>query len=265
MQSATAARRWGFHRALAAIVACGSVTCASGRTSVVQTSAEFKAGAHRVGIVGLFRNGRLDQPAWEVIASRVAKPLGSVDCASAFSRAMREAEPETYASLDRRVKDEGLNNEVLSLLLPHTEADLLLIVEGRDPRVRAPRERKAPTDLPGRPVRSGYARSATVRSAPEKSSLSSGTGYSLTASLYSVSLHKLVARADTHDAVTLEAAADELAQNMAPLVVGSSCARWKWLDHWHAEPALGKAVPPSVAAEEHPPRAETGEAGAPAQ
>lgn len=266
------ARSFGLSRALASLCALALLSCASGPPPVVRTDPAFRAGAHRVGVVGLFRNGRLEQSTWEVIASRVARPLGGVDCASAFSRAMREAEPETYASFDRRIKDEGLSDEALAILVPYTDAELLLIVDARDPQKRAPRERKAPTDLPGRPVRSGYARSATNRSDPDKAPLSTGTGYSLTASLYSVALHKLVARIDTHDAVTLQGAADELAENMAPLVRGSSCSRWKWLDRWSTPVApsgsavrADGAVPSAPAAQDNASRDEAGEAGAPAQ
>ncbi|HET9934177.1 MAG TPA: hypothetical protein VFQ35_25920 [Polyangiaceae bacterium] len=253
------------------LVASVSTSCAGGGPSVVQTRPEFRVGAHRIGVVGLFRNGRLDQSTWQVIASRVVSPLGSTHCDSAFSRALREAEPDTYAELDRRIKEEGLNNEALALLVPYTEADLLLIVDGRDPKRRAPRERKEPTDLPGRPVRSGHARNSTHRSEPDQPTVATGTGYALTASLYSVSLQKLVARIDTHDSVTIEGAADELARNMAPLVAGSSCARWKWLDHWAApdQPAApapsGGNSEASSAPDAATARDPAGQAGAPGE
>lgn len=258
--------------ALAVAMASVATSCAGGKASVVQTGPEFKVGAHRIGVVGLFRNGRLDQATWQYIASRVVSPLGSTNCDSAFSRALREAEPDTYAALDRRIKEEGLNNEALTLLVPYTEADLLLIVDARDPKRRAPRERKDPTDLPGRPTRSGHARNATHRSDPEQSTLSNGSGYALTASLYSPAQQKLVARVDTHDSVTIEGAADELARNMAPLLGGSSCARWKWLDRWTqpelqaptSQPADARGAEPTAPPDAAATR-DAGQAGAPGE
>ncbi len=263
--------RWFY--ALSALVTSLSTSCAGGKPSVVQTGPDFRSGAHRIGVVGLFRNGRLDQGTWQFIAARVVSGLGSTNCDSAFSRALREAEPDTYAALDRRIKEEGLNNEALTLLVPYTEADLVLIVDARDPKRRLPRERKDPTDLPGRPTRSGHVRNATHRSDPEQPTVANGSGYALTASLYSPSQQKLVARVDTHDSVTIEGAADELARNMAPLLGGSSCARWKWLDRWVAPQNPAAATGPAGApdaAPTAPPDATaspglSGQAGAPGE
>ncbi|MFZ5893549.1 MAG: hypothetical protein ACOY0T_20980 [Myxococcota bacterium] len=232
------------------------VSCASERSSLVQTRPEFKIGAHRVSVVGLFRHGRLDDATWQSIAPRVVQPFGSVNCASAYNRSLREADPDTYAALDRRIKEEGLSNEALAILVPYTQADLLLILDSRDPRVRAPRKRKDPTDLPGRPQRSGHARSATRTQEPTQNAhLLAGSGYSLTASLFSVSLQKLVARIDTHDHVTLDEAAVELSQNLRSLLAGSSCATWKWLEN--APPEAAANVPGPAGAD-----ADDGAAGA---
>lgn len=232
------------------LMALASTTCASERASLVQTRPEFKVGAHRIGVVGLFRRGRLDDMTWTAIASQLVQPLGTTHCASAYSRSLREAEPDTYAALDRRIKEEGLSNEALALLIPYTQADLLLILDVRDPRTQAPRERKDPTDLPGRPVRSGHARTPTHTSEPNESLLPPGRGFAMTASLFSVSAQKLVARADTREYRTLEGAAAELSRHLRSLLPGSSCAPWKWLDN--PAPALPPVVEAAPAASAQP-------------
>jgi hypothetical protein len=249
--------------ASALLCAALSTTCASERASLVQTRPEFKVGAHRIGIVGLFRHGRLDDMTWNYVAREVVRSLGTTHCSSAYARSLREAEPDTYAALDRRIKEEGLSNEALALLIPYTEADLLLILDARDPRTRATRERKDPTDLPGRPVRSGHARNPTHTSEPTNNPLAPGRGYSMTASLFSVSLQKLVARADTHETRTLDEAAAELSQRLSSLLPGSTCAEWKWLA---SAPAAAPEVPAPNASASAPAAASDGSAaGAPAE
>jgi hypothetical protein len=251
----------------ASVLLCAalSTTCASERASLVQTRPEFKVGAHRIGIVGLFRHGRLDDMTWNYVARELVRSLGTAHCSSAYARSLREAEPDTYAALDRRIKEEGLSNEALALLIPYTDADLLLILDARDPRTRAARERKDPTDLPGRPVRSGHARNATHTSEPTNNPLAPGRGYSMTASLFSVSLQKLVARADTHETRTLEGAAAELSQRLRSLLPGSTCAEWKWLA---SPPPAAPEVPaaaPDASTSAPAAAPDTSAAGAPAE
>ncbi|MGC4093829.1 MAG: hypothetical protein QM756_39185 [Polyangiaceae bacterium] len=254
---------------LLALVSAGGAGCAAERASLIQTTPEFKPGAQSVSIVGVFRKGRLDQTSWTAMAPHVVSAFGGEHCIAAYGHELRDADPDTYAAFDRRVKEEGLSAEALRTLMPYTEADLLVIFDARDPRARAPRIRKDPTDLPGRPLRSGIARSQTHPSEPPTTVTTiAGAGFSLTASLYSTSLRKSVARIDTNDADTLDGAASELAQNLKRVLNGSRCAPWKWTEHQAAPPAAPAAAAPSdaPAAEAAPSGAPpAGSAGAPAE
>jgi hypothetical protein len=226
--------------------------CAAEQVPLTQTLPEFHAGAHRLGLVGMFRRGRLDQETWVALAPHLMQPYGGAKCQSAYGHTLREADPDTYAAFDRHIKEEGLDNAALAMLVPYTRADLLLIFDARDPRGGVvTTERKDPTDLPGRPTRSGHARSASATSEPAKAALSAGAGFTLSASLFSVSARKLVARADSRDEKTLRAAAQELSNTLAPMLAGSSCTPWIWpsLEPRSVAPAVaspeGQGAPPA--------------------
>jgi hypothetical protein len=225
------ARSKSMSRSFHCLFALLALACGGTSGPRITTLPDFSRGAHPIAVVGALRRGRLDAGAWQLVAPGISavfqKATGAGDCPSADTASFREAQPELHAALERRIREEGLDDEALGTLSPYADADLFLVIDVREPTAAVKRERADPTPMPGRPVRSGYGRARNEGSEPG-AALAEGTGFRLTALVYSKLRHHLVARIDTHEAETEAEAGDELGKTLSTLLTGSRCVAWKW-------------------------------------
>jgi len=204
--------------------------CASSTTVSVERTPDFTASSSpRISVFGVFHDGKMSEQAWSALAPSVSKALDSPACDLGYGDPLRESMPELATTIDRSVRENGIDDDVLARVAPYASGELVMVLMSyrhipssrrRDGGV-APR---APQ--PARPMRRGSFRGGpTVRVGPEEEE----HVFELSASLYSVRAHTLVAQIDLrHNGDDLDEAMATFTQKLRALIPGAKCVGWSW-------------------------------------
>jgi hypothetical protein len=206
----------------------------------VDKAAEFTAtrGA-RISVLGVFHDGRMSEPAWGTLSPKVSEALGRTFCETGYSQDLRESKPELLASIDHDVRENGIDDALLERISPNAVGDLVMVLMSYR---QIPERKTTPTaqqnaspqlmSAGGRMRRGGQSQRYTP---PEAEHL-----FELSASFFSVKLHKLVVQIDLrYEGDDLDEAMDAFTKKLQLTLPEAKCVGW----HWVTEPA-----PPKVEA-----------------
>ena len=213
--------------ALALALAAG---CADGSPHVrVGTASDFSPtpGA-RVSVLGVFRDGRMSEDSWKPLATPVSRALGSGACSAGWGEGMREAQPELAKWVEDTAREDGVTEDLLARVAPSAKGDLMmtLMVYRYMPKSRTRPAAGQPRVQTGPPRRRGYGRIGPRPVEQEEEHV-----FELSASLYSVRAHKLVAEIDLrYGGDDLDEAMNAFVGKLKTVVPGASCVGWAWPD-----------------------------------
>ncbi len=210
------------------------VMCTGATTVRVEHAPEFVATAHpRVSVFGVFHDGRMSEPAWLALAPKVSRALDSPRCELGYGQRLRNTKPELASAVEKSVRENGIDDEVLAQVAPYATGDYIMVLMSY---------RQIPGQREGH--RDGGARAAP-RAAPMARAGGRGRGsigrdygpdeedhvFELSASVYSVALHKLVAQIDLrHSGDDLDEAMDAFALKLDALMPHARCVGWSYPD-----------------------------------
>ncbi len=217
-----------------AFVPLSLVMCASALTVRVEQAPEY-APSRRISVLGVFHDGLLNDAAWRALSPKISAALGQEDCELGYGQKLREANPELAASIEHDVRENGVDDALLARVSPGASGDLVMVLmsykqipASRDGGARRSAQASAPMQMGGRGrggmggARSGFGSGATPP--PEDEHL-----FELSASLFSVSLHKLVAQIDLrYTGEDLDEAMDAFTKKLRALAPGAACVGWTW-------------------------------------
>lgn len=209
--------------------------CTGATTVRVEHADDFTAPAHpRVSIFGVFHDGRMSEPAWLALAPKVSHALDSPRCELGYGQRLRNAKPELASTVEKSVRENGIDDEVLAQVAPYATGEYIMVLMSY---------RQIPN------LREGH-REAGAHAAPRVSTppmMRGGRGrgsighdygpdeedhvFELSASVYSVAAHKLVAQIDLrHSGDDLDEAMDAFALKLDALMPHARCVGWNYPD-----------------------------------
>jgi hypothetical protein len=100
--------------------------CFSDYTYKAQFVEGFKGGAHKVSVLGVFKDGRMDFEAWDALAPSFSATLGG-KCAAGYDTSFVAAHQTLAAAIDDVVRADGLDDDLLKEIAPAAQGDLLVV------------------------------------------------------------------------------------------------------------------------------------------
>ncbi len=211
------------------MLAVAVAACASATTVRVEQAPEFVAPrAARVSVFGVFHDGRMSDTAWAALESKIAPALGRHGCEVGYGPRMREANPELASSVAHDISENGVDDALLTRVASGATGDYILLLmsyrqlpSSHDGGAR-PVQRPVP--MAGGRMTRGSGLGSGSRPVVEEERL-----FELSASLFSVELHKLVAQVDLrHLGDDLDEAMDAFAKKLTLLLPNATCVGWNW-------------------------------------
>jgi hypothetical protein len=220
------------------------VACTGGTQVRVERAAELvtTSGMH-VSVFGVFHDGRMSEPAWSTLSPKVSAALGRTFCETGYTQDLREANPELLASIDRDVRENGIDDTVLNRVTPNAQGELIMVlmsyryIPGHRAQPAAPPVQGRSPSMGGRMARGGFTRTGGAPPADEDHV------FELSASFFSTTLKKLVAQIDLrYEGDDLDEAMDAFTKKLGLLLPGAKCVGW----HWEASHPPTTGEPPPV-------------------
>jgi len=234
------------------LAAAATASCSDDASVTVKYVQGFTPGRASVSVFGVFRDGRMSADSWGPLSVPLSASLGgSEPCEPGFGPKLHQVDDDLYTSIDTDVRDNGITEELLTKLAPKAEGDLILAISIHGSiAAQTPNEmtQTSPGNAPPVPHGGlGGGRRGGHRGPP----LVAGRhGLELSASLFSIPLHQLVARLSmTYEGAKAEDALRRFATEVGAMMPGATCRGWKWADK---PPASG--APPSATAAPSAPR-----------
>jgi hypothetical protein len=233
--------RFLFRHGIAALatLALSSVTACSGDTQfTTRTAPEFSQGRHTLSVFGVFKDGRMSSDAWETIGPRLSAPFGSA-CAAAYGTPLFTAKPALSSAIDDYARANGVGDELLDQFAPAATGDLILVVTvaGRVGKTEGPGAPETSAISGGAPATSrsgaggtsGFGRGGGGHFPSGPRRRVDETSFEMSASLFSVSLHRSVALvAMQYAGSSVDDAVAKLAAKLGATIPGSTCGGWNW-------------------------------------
>jgi hypothetical protein len=233
------------------LLVAGTAAC-DDATFKVKYAPGYQPAKVSLSVFGVFRGGRMSLDAWGPIGTAVSKALGAQEtCEPGYSERLQHENEDLFAAIDDETRNNGLTEDLLAKLEPQAEGDMILTISVHgslpssvNPNQEAP---QSPGNAPPAP-RGGVGAGRGGRG-PEHTGVPKMVGkktLDFTASLYSKSLHRPVARLDmSYDGVSAEEAVARFATAVGTLAPGSGCRGWTW--GGKAAPVLVAPAPASAA------------------
>jgi hypothetical protein len=210
--------------------------CSDEAQFTTRFASDFAPAGHRISVLGVFKDGRMNAEAWESIGPQLSAPFGAT-CDTAYG-SLVTGNPALSAAVDDYVRANGPGEDLLTQLAPAASGDVILVftVAGHV----APKG--APTADPnvlnqGSTPAMGTGKYRGIR--PTGSSLGGSRGMrhgptgpaalEISASLFSVSQHKSVGVvAMAYDGTSADDALQRMKAKLAAAIPGSTCGGWDW-------------------------------------
>jgi hypothetical protein len=229
--------------AFAAFALSTLAACSGDTQFTTRYAPEFSQGRHTLSVFGVFKDGRMSSEAWETIGPRLSAPFGGA-CTPAYGTPLLAQKPALSSAIDDYARANGVGDELLEQFAPAATGDLILVVTvaGRVGKPEGPGSPDTSAMSGGPPATSrsgaggtsGFARGSGGGSG--RSMMSGGprrkvdeNSFEMSASLFSVSLHRSVALvAMQYAGPSVDEAVAKLAAKLGATIPGSTCGSWNW-------------------------------------
>jgi hypothetical protein len=222
--------------ALAATVVVGG--CGGDASFDVKYASDYAPGRATVSMFGIYRDGRLSPESWDQFGARLSASLHGTSCEIAYGENLRAANPALFTSLDDYARANGVTDELFEQVASTAKGDLLMIVQmyGR-PSKTAGRRHPIPKRLlaqmgGGMGGMGGSGRGmpgGSQHPMPSKPDKPESGPLELTAVLYSVRLHHVVAQVSLkYTGSSVDDAFRRFDEKLEASFPGTSCGGWNW-------------------------------------
>jgi hypothetical protein len=227
---------FSFSFALASLAGLPACSDASFITRYAPTYAHVP---HKVSLLGVYKDGRMNSDIWEQIGPGLSAPLGG-QCGPGYDTLVN-SNPQLSAAIDDYARANGIGDELLDLLGPAAVGDLIMVVTVAG--AVTPKGQNLPdtstmsSGAPGgaMPGGSNKFRGASMNSTGPRSGgamrrpLADGAALEMSASLFSVSEHRSVGMVSmAYSGASVDEAVQKLAARLGEELQGSSCVAWNW-------------------------------------
>jgi hypothetical protein len=88
---------------------------------------EFVKGRHRVSVLGVFKDGRMDFESWDALSTALSASFEGGRCAAGYSSDFVSGHGQLAAAIDDVTRADGLGDELLTQLSPAATGDLMIV------------------------------------------------------------------------------------------------------------------------------------------
>jgi len=226
---------WRHHFALVVVLAGA---CAQ---TDAQFNVEYAPGFSRSGsaisVFGVFKDGRMSSDSWAELGPKLAASLANGPCEIAYSDDFVKTKPGLSSAVDDYARANGLTDDLLNHFAPVARGDLIMTfsVSGstKPPDAGTSSEPSNATSSP--PSRRGggsRGRRRTQAAPSERRSAGERSALEVTATLFSVALHRSVAVVQMiYSGSDAEEGLRKFSERLAASLPGSTCIGWNWAAH----------------------------------
>ncbi len=202
-------------------------------------ASDFAATPHTLSVFGIFRDGRMSNETWDDLGPALSAAFASGACQAAYNDELVEKNQPLSTAVDEYVRANGISDELLDVMAPAATGDLVIVytIAGRiggGPDGGTIGTGVMPTQSPN----AAAVRSPRYRGVPPTAGAGYGSmrsfggnanGLEVSASLYSVSLHRSVGLVEmSYIGSSLDDALAQLTAKLRASLPGSTCATWNW-------------------------------------
>jgi hypothetical protein len=125
------ALRWRRHARrctrIAGIVATAALACTTTEPRFeTKYAASFDARSVRASVLGVYRDGRLSEPAWAALVPHLPAGLRTPGCGPGFGEALKVENAQVFDAIEARTKMAVVDDELLEMIAPAASADFIL-------------------------------------------------------------------------------------------------------------------------------------------
>lgn len=125
--------RFGWHMhsqrcvAIVGIVASAALGCTTGEARFeTKYAASFEARSVRASVLGVYRDGRLSEPAWAALVPHLPAGLRTPGCGPGFGEGLKVQNAKVFDAIEARTKRAVVDDELLEMIAPAASADFIL-------------------------------------------------------------------------------------------------------------------------------------------
>jgi hypothetical protein len=211
--------------------------CSDATQFTTRTAAGFARTGHRVSVLGVYKDGRLNPDVWEQIGPGLAASLGG-QCGLGYD-ALVGSNPTLSGSIDDYTRANGIGDELLTELAPAATGDVILVVTiagqvASSKLPNLPDTGSTTSSAPGamsnkyRGPSLGQTPTSVMR-AHRPGAIADGTSFEMSASFFSVADHRSVGLVAMHyGGQSVDEAITQMADRLRREMPGLACAGWSW-------------------------------------
>jgi hypothetical protein len=211
---------WGV--GVGALVVATSAGCLPDTAFTVNISPEFPRSGSSVSVFGVFNDGQMNPRSWDYLKQRLAPPFNKETCEVAYGDKLVNTLPAVSSAVDDFARTNGVTDELLDQFAPMAKGDAIMLITVAGHIPLAERHVVPGAETP-QPKGTGGQGTPDRRKNPDRNE------FELSASFFSVRLHRSVALVDmTYRGQSVDQAFARFAARLAAEMPNSSCSGWNW-------------------------------------
>ena len=200
-----------------------------------RVAADFAPAKHVVSVFGVFKDGRMSPDTWDEVGHSLSTAFSSDSCPTEYGDELLTTNASLSSAIDDYVRANGIGDELLDAIAPAATGDVVVVfsIAGSVSNAHAQsqidpdalRPTGPSTMLGGSRARSGAA--ASMNPTARRSSGDEATGLDLSASVFSVPLHRSVAMLQMrYFGKSMGEATRQFAAKLGSTLPGARCGAW---------------------------------------
>jgi hypothetical protein len=191
----------------------------------VEHATGFASGPTTVSVLGVFKDGLMNQDTWAAFAPEVSRALDQRACDAGYGEELRARNLEAFSTIEQQAGAGGVGDELLQMIAPAARGDFILVFQmyGRPPALDAHDLSRRVLIAHGggaEPIHSDVSPRIAAMRRP---------ALDISASLFSIRLRRTVALLSMeYTGPSTDAAIREFARKLGSTIPGASCSGWDW-------------------------------------
>jgi hypothetical protein len=198
-----------------------------------RVAADFAPGKHVVSVFGVFKDGRMSPDTWDDVGRGLSTAFSSDSCPTEYRDELLATNASLSSAIDDYVRANGIGDELLDAIAPAATGDVVVVfsIAGSVSNAQSQIDPDAlhvagPSTMMG----GGRARSggrASMNPTARRSLSDDATGLDLSASVFSVPLHRSVAMVQMrYFGKSMGEATRQFAAKLGSTLPGARCGAW---------------------------------------
>ena len=177
-----------------------------------------------LSILGVVKEGRMDQDAWRPLASEVLRDRDLSPCEVGYGKLLHATNPEAFQVVTQEVDAVGMGEEVLEMIAPAALGDFILVFQLYD-RLSG----KKGSNIEHPLLAHGGGPEPTTSDVPSRVMPERAPAFELSAALFSVRAHHVVVHVSMrYTGPDIAHAVEDFGHKLDAAIPAMACRGWDW-------------------------------------